>query len=219
MTIYAYIRVSDISKQDSSTQQHTIKSYADGHGFGIDKWSEFHMSGSKTTAKERGIDDLVAELKAGDIVLVSDVARLGRDSIHAVLHTITSITTKGASLHFCYSNTTIEPEDANDIAKVFIAIGEAYAAVKFAEERSAKAKAACERRKASGLTNGRKKGAEVRCKLDAHAIAIMGMLDNGLPKTRILKELEALGVKVSRARLYTWIDDKLEGKGINKTAS
>lgn len=216
MTTYAYIRVSDITKQDSSTQRHTIQSYADSNSFSIDKWSEFHMSGSKTTAKDRGVDDLVAELKAGDVVLVSDVARLGRDSIHAVLHTITSITTKGASLHFCYSNTTIEPEDTNDIAKVFIAIGEAYAAVKFAEERSAKAKAACERRKASGLANGRKQGAKVKGKLDEHALAVMGMLEQGMAKTRILKELEGMGVKVSRARLYTWIDDKLSGKGVKK---
>ncbi|MCU8515526.1 recombinase family protein [Vibrio vulnificus] len=216
MTIYAYVRVSDITKQDSSTQCHTIEAYAKSQGFHIDHWRVFHMSGSKTTSKERGIDELKDELKEGDIVLVSDVARLGRDSIHAVLNTITSFTTKGVSLHFCYSKTTIEPQDANDVAKVFIAIGEAYAAVKFAEERSAKAKAACERRKASGLANGRKNGAKVKCKLDAHAVAIIGMLDSGLPKTRILKELEAMGVKVSRARLYTWIDDKLGSKGVKK---
>lgn len=212
MTTYAYVRVSDITKQGSDTQRHTIEAYAKSQGFEVDHWRVFHMSGSKTSSKERGIDELKEELKEGDIVLVSDVARLGRDSIHAVLNTITSLTTKGVSLHFCYSKTTIEPQDINDIAKVFIAIGEAYAAVKFAEERSAKAAAACERRKASGLSNGRKKGAKVKCKLDAHAVAIMGMLDRGMPKTRVLKELEAMGVKVSRARLYTWMDDKL-GRG------
>ncbi|GIU31806.1 recombinase family protein [Shewanella sp. MBTL60-007] len=216
MTITAYVRISDANKQDSSTQRKVISDYAKECGLKIDNWKEFHISGSKTNAKTRGIEDLVSSVENDDAVLVSDVARLGRDNIHAVLNTITSITTRGGALHFCYSKTTIAPEDTNDLAKVFIAIGEAYAAVKFSEERSLKAKAAHARRKSEGLSSGRKVGAEVKHKLDDHAVAIMGMIDSGIKKTTMIAELEKMGVVVGRATLYRWIDKRLAGRGINK---
>ena len=215
MKTIAYIRVSDNKKQDSSTQRHAIANYAKDNGLLITEWREFHLSGSKTNTGSRGIDQLLLDLESQDKVLVSDVARLGRDNVHQVLNTITSITTKGAELHFCYSKTTITPDDTNDISKVFIAIGEAYAAVKFAEERSQKAKAACDRRKQSGLSNGRKKGAHIKSVLDDHAVFIIEQLDKGTPKTKILSMLEEKkGVKVARSRLYTWIEQRLGGRKI-----
>ncbi|QYK04914.1 recombinase family protein [Shewanella zhangzhouensis] len=209
MTTFAYIRVSDSTKQDSSNQRFTIEGYARELGLTVHNWREFNLSGSKTTAEARGIDELLSEVKAGDVVLVSDIARLGRDSIHQLLHTITSITTKGATLHLCYSKTTIAPEDVNDLPKVFIAIGEAFAAVRFAEERSQKAKVACERRKAAGLHNGRKHGAEVRSKLDDHAAFILRELEKGTAKTALIGLLKDMGVSVTRQGLYKWMERRL----------
>lgn len=210
MKTIAYIRVSDDKKQDSATQRHAIANYAKINNLNVTEWREFHLSGSKTKTSDRGIDKLLCDIKNGDQVLVSDVARLGRDNIHQVLNTITSITTKGASLHFCYSSTTITPDDTNDIAKVFIAIGEAYAAVKFSEERSLKAQAACKRRNETGLTNGRQVGAVIKSKLDAQAVFILNELDKGTSKMEILRQLEMRGVKVARSRLYSFIADKLK---------
>ncbi len=214
--VYAYVRVSDSNKQDSSTQRHAISEYATSNSLNVTQWQEFHLSGSKTSTKERGIDDLLSMLKAGDTVLVSDIARLGRDSVHQVLNSITSITTKGAEIHFCYSKTVITPDHQNDIASVFMAMGEAYAAVKFSEERKQKAKTACEIRKKAGLHNGRKKGAVIKSKLDDHAVFIIGELDKGTKKLHILKALHKQGVEVTRMSLYRWIDKRLQGKGINK---
>ncbi|MGR2768274.1 recombinase family protein [Photobacterium ganghwense] len=215
--VIAYVRVSDNYKQDSSTQRSVIETYANEQGLTVDEWREFNLSGSKTTSEERGIVSLVEGAKQGDIILVSDVARLGRDNIHSVLHTITSITTKGASLHFCYSKTSITPEDTNDIAKVFIALGEAYAAVKFAEERSVKAKAAIQRRRNAGLQVGRQKGTKVKSKLDDHAAWLLNQIEKGHTKKAILEMLERdRGVSVGRAQLYRWLDSRAGGKGINK---
>lgn len=210
----AYVRVSDNTKQDSNTQRHVIEQYAKANNLNITEWREFHLSGSKTDKDIRGINQLVDDVGFNDKVLVSDVARLGRDNIHSVLNTITGVTGKGAELHFCYTNTAIKPEDNNDIAKVFIAIGEAYAAVKFAEERSLKAKAACERRTKQGLSNGRQSGAIVKSKLDEHAVFIINELEKNTPKTKILTLLKTKGISVARSRLYSWIDQKLGGKGI-----
>lgn len=214
MANLAYVRVSDATKQDSSNQRHVIDSYAKENGLNISRWSEFNLSGSKTSVKERGIEELLANLTEGDQVLVADIARLGRDSVHQLLNTITTITTKGATLHLCYSKTTITPEDTNDIAKVFVAIGEAFAAVKFSEERSQKAKAACERRSKEGLHNGRKKGAQVVSKLDEHATFIIDELRKGTPKTKILTKLRERDITVARSRLYSWINQRLDGVGI-----
>jgi DNA invertase Pin-like site-specific DNA recombinase len=214
----AYIRVSDASKQDSSAQRASIGTYANNKGLNITEYREFHMSGSKTSKQERGINQMIADLESGDHVIVSDVARLGRDDMHALLNTITSITGQGASLHFAYSKSEITPNDTNDLSKIFITIGEAFAAVKFAQERSEKARTACQVRKAKGLHNGRQKGAKVKSKLDDHALVILELLDNGVKKTEILKQLEKAGATCSRAQLYRWIEKKAQGKGVKKAA-
>lgn len=209
MAIYAYIRVSDAHKQSSSTQRHVINDYGDKNGLTISKWYEFHLSGSKSDRKERGIDSLLSELKPGDKVLVSDVARLGRDDIHSLTRIITTITTEGAEIHFCYSNNKICPADKNDLAKIFMVIGEAFAAVRFAEERSQKAKAACKRRTESGLHNGRKQGAIIRSKLDNHVALIKDRIDAGTSKATILRELkDKHDCSVSRSRFYSWLDQR-----------
>ena len=209
MAIYAYVRVSDIHKQDSSTQRHIIHDYAISNQMKVDRWSEFHLSGSKTNRKERGIESLLSELKPGDKVLVSDVARLGRDDIHSLTRIITTITTEGAEVHFCYSKNKVCPEDKNDLAKMFIIMGEAFAAVRFAEERSQKASAACARRKTTGLHNGRKQGAVVKSKLDLHVAIIKDRLDAGIKKTDLLKELkDKYNCSVSRSRLYSWLEQR-----------
>lgn len=208
MSIYAYTRVSDKHSQDESQQLSVINNYAAKNNLTVSKFIGFNISGSKSTTAERGIDDLLAKLNTGDIVLISDIARLGRDDIHTILNIITSITGKGAELHFCYSDTTITPDDKNDISKVFIAIGEAFAAVKFAEERSRKATVACEIRKSKGLHNGREKGAVITSKLDSEAAYILTQLKAGTAKTAILRGLKNKGITTSRSNLYTWIEKR-----------
>lgn len=203
--VYAYIRVSDIAKQDSFAQRKVIEDYAKENNLSSIEWLEHHISGSKSCRDERGIISLLDVLNIDDVVLVSDIARLGRDDIHSVINTITTITTKGASLYLCYSNTKIKPEDKNDLAKIFIAIGDAYAAVRFSEERSQKAKAAIIRRKSQGLHVGRKHGQVVKSKLDEHTSFILNHLDLGTKKSDILKLLLSKDVSVSRAQLYRWI--------------
>ncbi|AJR09627.1 hypothetical protein C9J03_25905 [Photobacterium gaetbulicola] len=215
--VIAYVRVSDVSRQDSSTQRHTIEEYAKTKGFHITEWREFSLSGSKTTKSQRGIDNLVESVQSGDKVLVSDIARLGRESALGTLGTISQVIEQGAEFHFCYTKTIIKPENQNDPAVIFMALGEAWAAVKFAEERSHKAKAAAARRKTSGLHNGRKKGAVIKSKLDEYAAFITSELDNGTAKTKIIAKLADMGCKVGRTQFYAWVDKRTGGKGIDKS--
>ena len=207
----AYIRVSDSKKQDSSAQRQVISDYAEKHKIIVTSWREFHLSGSKTDVDERGITELLSELKKGDKVLVSDVARLGRDNVSQVLNTITGVINVDAEIHFCYSDSKLTKQDQNDLAKIFMLIGEAFAAVKFSEERSRKAKAACKVRTMQGLRNGRQKGKIVKSKFDEHAPFIINEIEAGTPKTEILRLLEKKkGVKGGRTAFYDWMRTRMK---------
>lgn len=207
---YAYIRVSDAKKQDASAQNKAIMTYCNENKYKIDRWFEFNLSGSKTSREERGITDLIDLVKAGDRVVVSDVARLGRDDIHQLVNTITSITTRGASIHFAYSKKHIGAEDANDISKMFIIIGESFAAVKMAQERSIKAKTAIKVRKEKGLRNGRRVGEIVKTKLDPYFFEIKTMRDTGKKVSEIMKIINAKsGLNVNISTYYRFINQRL----------
>lgn len=201
----AYVRISDAHKQDSATQKQRIADYAKSQSIIIDSWYESALSGSKTTRAERGIEQILDLLQPGDSLLVSDIDRLGRTSISDLTEIITRIINGGATLHICYSNSTLSPADINDLGKIFITIGEAYAAVRFAHERSNKAKAAITRRRNQGLANGRKQGAIIRSKLDQHENTIINMASQGASEYIIAAE-----VGVERSTLRRWKSNRLK---------
>lgn len=202
---YAYVRISDTHKQDNSTQKQRIADHAMAQGLIIDRWIEYELSGSKTTRAERGIEQLLNQLQPGDNLLISDIDRLGRTSISDIVEIITRIINGGASLHICYSGSQLTPADTNDLAKIFITLGEAYAAVKYSQERSHKAKAAIERRKRQGLANGRKPGAIVASKLDEHEATIILLSNQQCSEYTIAQQLNT-----ERSTLRRWKKKRTE---------
>lgn len=76
MNTIAYLRVST-GGQELSNQRLAILDYAQHHHLHIDKFLEVQAS-SRKSLKERGIDGLFADIAAGDLVLVSELSRLGR---------------------------------------------------------------------------------------------------------------------------------------------
>lgn len=195
----AYVRISDSHKQDNTTQKQRIAEYAVKNGVMINQWIEREQSGSKTNRSQRGLDTILANLAPGDQLLISDIARLGRTSISDIVEIVTRIINAGATLHICYSDTSLTPADTNDLAKIFLTLGEAYAAVKFAQERSYKAKAAIRSRQQRGLANGRPRGAIVRSKLDDHEHTILSLTAGQWSEYKIA---EYLGIE--RSTLRTW---------------
>ena len=98
--IYAYIRISDKYKQDSSTQENSISDYATDNGLIINHWVEEHISGSKTEAANREISNLISKLIPGDKIICTEISRLGRNkpfSIIGLIHEITDA--KKSELH------------------------------------------------------------------------------------------------------------------------
>lgn len=202
---YAYIRISDHNKQDSTGQRERINKYADEHGLYISKWFEYELSGSKTSKAQRGLIEIIELLKKGDRLLVNDIERLGRDSVSDILEIITRVINNGAELHFCLNADVLTPDHKNDLATFFMTIGKAFAAQDFSKQRSLKAKAAAERRKRASLPTGRAKGAIITSKLDKHENQVLFWLSQDVTKSEIARKLH-----VSPTTLDNWLNKRDE---------
>lgn len=75
--IYAYIRVST-DKQSVENQRFEILKYADLKKIKIDSWIEETISGLKSV-KDRNLGQLLNNLEKNDILIVSELSRLGRN--------------------------------------------------------------------------------------------------------------------------------------------
>lgn len=199
--IYAYIRISDKYKQDSSTQENSISNYATDNGLIINDWIEEHVSGSKTEAATREISNLISRLEPGDKIICTEISRLGRNkpfSIIGLIHEITDA--KQAELHLTYSEQCITPKNAENAEVLFTTVAGSYVARQEAIKRSERAKAAIKRRSDSGLSNGRPKGLLVKSKLDQHEDLIIRSLNDDVGQSQLARELAC-----SRATLIRWL--------------
>lgn len=77
MTTYAYIRIST-DKQLCLNQRYEIENYAKTNGITITKFVEEVIS-SRKPLKERGLYKLLKKLKRDDILIATEISRLGRN--------------------------------------------------------------------------------------------------------------------------------------------
>lgn len=202
---YAYTRVSDKHKQNSKAQSKIIKKYAEDLGLIINETLDIQMSGSNTNKEERGLIALIEKLKSGDRLLVSDIERLGRDSVSDIFEIITRVINIGASIHFCLPCEKITPDHKNDLAMIFTTIGKAFASQDFSKQRSLKASSAAKRRQQQGLSAGRSKGAVIKSKLNPHEKQIIFWLHQDMSKAAIAKRLN-----VASSTFHLWLDRRDE---------
>jgi len=74
--IYGYIRVST-DKQTIDNQRYEIERFCSKKNIKIEQWMEETISGTKSPEK-RLLGSLLAEVKAGDLIICSELSRLGR---------------------------------------------------------------------------------------------------------------------------------------------
>lgn len=206
--IIAYTRISDKHKQTNATQISSINEYAKVNNITISEWVNFRVSGSKTTTEERGVDAIIEDLQVGDSLVITDIARLGRSDPIELMTTIKQIVDKDCFVHLTYTSQVINSMGTADMGTLFMMLGESIAAVRFAEERSIKAKAAIKDRTERGLSNGRQRGANIKSKLDSQIPFITDSLNNGMSKLELLRQLESRGLIIARSRLYTWLKQR-----------
>lgn len=84
--IFAYIRVST-DNQNVENQRFEILKYADQQKITIDQWIEETIKGTKKYT-DRKLGELLKQLKENDILIVSELSRLGRNlmEVMSILH-------------------------------------------------------------------------------------------------------------------------------------
>lgn len=97
MQVIGYIRVST-EEQDLQKQEHLLLKYAQQHEMQIDDFIQVEISSRRNT-RERRIDELLARLHDGYVLLVAELSRLGRNMFE-VINLINQLNANGVQLIF-----------------------------------------------------------------------------------------------------------------------
>lgn len=82
MSVIAYIRKST-DKQSFEHQEYEIEQYVEKHNLKIDRWVEESIS-SRKELKKRQLGKLLEELQDGDILIATEISRLGRSLLEVM---------------------------------------------------------------------------------------------------------------------------------------
>lgn len=182
--VYAYIRVST-SKQDVENQRFEIDRFAKEKGLKVNTWVSEVISGTVST-KNRKLGSLLKKMKSGDILILTEVSRLGR-SLLEVLTVLNQCVQKKYNLYTVKERYELD----NSISSQMLAFAFGLMAEVERNLISMRTKEALARRKAAGQRLGRKKGGKnVRCKLDDKEKLIRSMLSQGCSKASICRKLK-----------------------------
>jgi len=75
--VFAYIRVST-PEQSYQGQRYEIETWSTQNGVTVDRWVEEKVSGMKNS-RERTLGKTIGKMKAGDLLLCTELSRLGRN--------------------------------------------------------------------------------------------------------------------------------------------
>jgi DNA invertase Pin-like site-specific DNA recombinase len=179
MQVIGYIRVST-DEQDLDKQEHLLLKYAHQHEMQISDFVQVEISSRKST-QERRIDELLARLDSGDVLLVAELSRLGRNMFE-VINLINQLSANGVQLIFVRQP---ELSTAGAHGKLLLAIYSYFAEAEreFISVRTQQGLAAA---RAQGKHLGRPKGSRDKERvLDAHREQIKEYLQFKLPLRRI----------------------------------
>ena len=153
MTVYGYIRVST-DKQTTENQRFEIDRYLTGRGFHVDVWINETISGT-VDFKKRKIGKMLCKIKKDDILICSELSRLGRNTLDIL-----------TLLNFCIKNQvqvwTVKENYrlGKDIQSQLLACVFSMVAQVERTLIAQRTKEALQRRKAEGKSIGRPKGAK-----------------------------------------------------------
>ena len=179
MNVVGYIRVSS-DKQDLQKQEHLLLKYAQQHDLQVGDFINIEISSRKGT-KERRIDELLARLNEGDVLLVAELSRLGRNMFE-VINIINQLSENGVEVIFVRQP---ELSTAGPHRKLLLAIYSYFAEAEreFISMRTRQGLAAA---RASGKKLGRPKGSRDKERvLDPYREQIKEYLQLGLSLSRI----------------------------------
>jgi DNA invertase Pin-like site-specific DNA recombinase len=192
--IYGYIRVST-DKQTTENQRFEIKNFAKRKGFKISRWTEETIS-SRKDLQERAFGELLNKLKSEDILIVSEISRMGRNllQIMSILNLCMEKQVKVFAIKEGY-------ELGDNINSKVIEFSFGLSAEIERSLISQRIKEALARKKAEGIKLGRPKGSKKKNPiLLKHNDFIIERIKSGVKQIEIAKAL-----KVHRHTVMNWI--------------
>lgn len=183
--IYGYVRVST-QEQNADSQKNSISRYCIDHKLMVDEWIELEMSSRKSTALRR-IDELLSKLQSNDVVIASELSRLGR-SIRETLNIIEIIMKeKQSRLILIKQNLDLNPSDSSNMSnKILITVFSMLAELErdFISERT---KEGLRARVAKGIKLGKPKGIIQASMYDKDREKILNLYQLGVPLQKIIE--------------------------------
>jgi len=176
---YGYIRVST-DRQNVDNQRFEIERFCEKNNLRIERWIEETTSGIKSPEK-RLLGPLLAEVKKDDLIICSELSRLGR-SLFMIMSILNHLMTNGVRIWTIKDNYRL----GDNIQSKVLAFAFGLSAEIERELISQRTKEALARKRAEGQVLGRPHGRKSsRVKLSGREEEIQKLLDDRFSKSAI----------------------------------
>lgn len=188
--IYGYIRVST-DHQHTANQRHEIALFSANNKMKIDKWVEEVIS-SRKPLQERRLGKILKKLKKGDILIATELSRLGRNLLE-VMGILQKCLEKDCQIWTLKENYRL----GADIQSKVLAFAFSLASEIERQLISERTKISLQRLRDEGKHLGRPYGTSYQ-KLQKQHDRLMELLDKGLTKAEIARALDCSWLTVHR---------------------
>ncbi len=196
--IYGYIRVST-DRQTVENQRYEINQFCEKNEMIVDRWIEETVSGTKEV-KNRKLGKLLKKMKAGDILICSELSRLGR-SLLMIMAVLNECMNRDIQVWTIKDNYRL----GSDISSKVLAFAFGLSAEIERNLISQRTKEALARKRAEGVVLGRPKGSKSsKVKLSGQEKKIMELLDKNVSYSAIGRILG-----VHRLTVSTFVKEQL----------
>lgn len=175
----AYIRAST-NKQDLNNQKLEILEYAREHGLKVDEFIEITVS-SRKTSKQRRIDEMLTRLNGSDVLIVTELSRLGRSTAE-VIALVNELIHRDIRVIIIKQNLDIAKHDMS--SKIIVTLFSLFSELE-RDLVSMRTKEALAAKKAQGVKLGKPKGTIQKSKFDKDRERIEELLKLGLSVRKI----------------------------------
>ena len=191
--VYGYVRVSS-DKQTVENQKYEIINFCKKENISIDGWIEETISGTKNYDK-RKLGKLLKKIKKGDLIICSELSRLGRN-LFMIMEILNICMTRECKVWTIKDNYRL----GEDIQSKVLAFAFGLSAEIERNLISQRTKEALARKKAEGVKLGRPLGKAKRVKLTGKEKYITNLLEKKISKSEIARRL-----KVDRGTVTSFI--------------
>ncbi len=197
--IYGYIRVST-DRQTVENQRFEINQFCERQILVVDKWIEEVISGSKNV-RERQLGKLLKKMKPGDVLICSELSRLGRNLL-MIMGVLNECMNRDIQVWTIKDNYRL----GSDINSKVLAFAFGLSAEIERNLISQRTKEALARKRAEGVILGRPKGSKSsRTKLTGQEKKILELLDKKVSYSAIGRLLN-----VHRLTVSSFVKNQLE---------